>query len=356
MMGYSLANSNRLPGDQSVLLLEQFALAIEFGVPLHQVVDAMAESTPPGRQRRLFESISQRLHSASSDADKTSAHPQTSELAHCLPARLHPLLELGSRQGCLPQVLRTIGRQEASRQNLRRRLRTVLAYPAIVLGLLLALFVFISVVVVPPFAEIYYEFQLELPAATATMLSVSSAMPQLIGAATAIAAVVLLGSWWPPLRRWSHWLRTAVPLLGRAWIWSGHEQLAQQMGALTSLNLTIDQALLHAAEGQTDRYLAAEMRRLASRCRQGSSLGSAMACSRAFERSLTATVAAGEAEQALPEAWEDASQDYAKQLEMYTKFLARVTPPILAVFVASVLSGLVFALFMPLVSLIEFLS
>lgn len=336
--------------DYVAVLLEQLALSTKSQAPLDEVLLALSETIENDKSRALLASAAAEMQKEGSASDPTET------LSKVLPARLRPLLHLGARYGSLPQVLHALAQHETSRRNVRQRVRRVIAYPALVLGLLAILVVFLSLYVVPQFDELFVEFGLELPPATETVLECSRGAPLLIGYLAVFFFGVKLASSWKPTAPLMHWLRTAIPLVGRAWVWSSHEQFTSQMAALTNLNIPVDEALEVTARSLEDRHLALTTARLAEKCRDGSTLSESMRKSMHFEGSLSAMVTAAEPYNALPVALREASLEYRKQLERYGAFLARIVPPVLTVFVGAMLLGLCGVLFVPLVSLIENLS
>ncbi|MEN1678127.1 MAG: type II secretion system F family protein [Planctomycetota bacterium] len=334
------------PGEQTALLLENLAAIAEAQAPLGEALPMVAESIG---DRHLKQRIDAAL---AHNADQGAA----AVFGQLLPPRVTRLLDFGLGYGPLPEVLKSLAEQESQRSAIVRRIYRVLAYPTLVLVLLGALLFFLGTVVAPPFQEIFNEFELELPAATEAAMSLADMAPRVGVAVVGGLVAITLALLWPPTCRGVHWLRTSLPLLGRAWVWAGHEQFCSQMATLCRMGAPVDEALRHAAAGQRDRHIAGAIRGVGRRCQRGRTLGEAMADSRDFERTLTALVAAGESAAALPEAFDDAASEYRAQLDAYAVFLSRIVLPVVTVLVGVSVLGFVAAMFIPLVSLIENLS
>jgi len=226
----------------------------------------------------------------------------------------------------------------------------------LVLVLLTLVLTFEALFVIPPFVEIYEDFGLDLPVLTTWVLRIAEAFPlNLLYFAVMITVCFIIGISMSGTR-FFHWIRTAVPLFGRAWLWEGQHEFALLMANLTSQKITTQEALACSGDSLRDRNLARAARLASVRCEQGDSLSKSLSDSIHFDSMLTSLVAWGEAEQALPAAFREAAHMYQQQMESYLQFLRRVLPPLMLSVVALVLFFSVVALMIPMVELINGLS
>jgi type II secretory pathway component PulF len=245
---------------------------------------------------------------------------------------------------------------ETTRRKLRRQLRSVLLYPAIVVVMLVLIMAGGMMFLVPTLEKVYGDFGLTLPEATRAIIAVSHVAPWiLLGMLLAPLAYSLLIQL-PSLCRVMHWIRTGLPLIGRVWIWNAHHEFASILGALTAQRVVLADALQSTVASLHDANLARAARIAAAKCEAGAPLSRSLADSIHFDRTLTALVAWGETNDALPDALKQAADVYQDELTLHAGFLRRIMPPLLFAAVISFVMFVVVGLMIPLVDLINNLS
>ena len=149
------------------------------------------------------------------------------------------------------------------------------------------------------------------------------------------------------------WLRTALPGVGKLWIFSGHHELASILHALTRQRIPLDAALRCTVASLRDRNLARALRLAGVRAGRGAALGSSMAESIHFDPTLTSLVRWGESNDSLPDALQQACQHFEGELDLQATFLSRVLPPFLLVAVTGAIFCVVIGLMAPIVPLMR---
>jgi len=340
----------RLSAEAAGTLVEFLAEGVEHGVQLPEVFRALADDLPNRRLQAVARSLAAKIEEGETPEDALNS------LKSVLPTPMRRALVVGAKTGNLSGILTGLAESEIARRKMRRGLIQVLAYPLLVLGLLMLVLSFEALFVVPPFVEIYEDFDLDLPQLTTFVLRIAETFPfvllslAVIGLVGFVVGLQLVGT------RFVHWIRTAVPLFGRAWLWDGQHEFAMLMATLTGQKITIQEALACTGDSLRDRNLARATRLASIRCEQGDSLSKSLSDSIHFDSTLTSLVEWGEADQALPAAFREAAHTYQQQMDSYLQFLRRVLPPLMLSVVALVLFFSVAALFMPLVNLMSGLT
>jgi type II secretory pathway component PulF len=319
-------------------------------LPLDEVFLALADDVDSPKMRRVSVKLAEHLRRG---ADLPTA---MRSVQRDLPPYLQRALVASAAHGQTAAVIAGLAAHEVARRRIRRKLQSILLYPAIVVALLLAVVSGITMFPVRDFQDIYADFGLSLPKATEFVLTLGQVIPWVLAGLVSAALAYFALTLWPGAQRWLHWLRTGLPLLGRIWIWSGQHEFASVLGALAAQRVVMDDALACTVDSLSDRNLARAAQIVARKCREGATLVRGMSESIHFDPSLTALVGWGEVHDSLPAALRQATQTFEEELDAYASFLSRVVPPILFVSVMVVLGFIVMALFVPLVDLINNLS
>lgn len=336
--------------EQLSSLVQSVGAASAARVPLEVTLAALAEEQDDPRLAQVARRLSEQLQTGAT-IDQAVA-----SLGSQLPADVGGLLRAGVECGDLAGTVEKFAEQRIASQRARLRIRTAIAYPLLILAILVPLALFLSMFVIPMFKEMYVEFDLELPEVTKFLLVTADNLPVVI----VVLLVLVFGL--PVLLRLTggkwllHRVRGVTPLVGRLWTWSGQREFAAMLGSFLNLKLPLPSALAHTGEVLSDRNLALACRGLNARVEQGEPLSRSLAESIHFDRSLVALVAWGEQHGLLSEALRIAATVFDDRIDQHASVVRRLLPPVTMVVVAATALLVVMSLMLPLIKLIEGLS
>jgi type IV pilus assembly protein PilC len=319
-------------------------------VPLEVTLAALAEEKNDSRLADVAQQLASQLERGA------TVNQVLAGLDRQLPSDVIGLLRAGVDSGDLAGTFERFGQQRLATQRIDRRIRAAIAYPLIIIVILVPLLLFLSIFVIPMFGEMFEEFELDLPAITEMVLQTSKQLPMLIlGLLVFVFGIPLF------LRiiggRWLfHRVRTALPLLGRLWMWSGQREFAALLTSFLNLRLPMADAVAYTSDVISDRNLGRACRRAIRRLEMGQSLSGCLSRSIHFDRTLVALVAWGEQHGLLPEALNVATELFDDRIEQQASLVRRLLPPVTLVVVATMMFFVLVALMLPLVRLIEGLS
>src|SRR5213079_2919017 len=170
---HSRKKSTKVKETDLVLFTRQLSTMIEAGISLVQGLTALYEQSDPKRQRNLRHIISDvttRVQGGETFHEAISKHPRVFN-------RLFTsMVKAGETGGMLAEILdRLAGFLEASAR-LRKKIKSAMTYPVIVICIAFAITTFLIVKVVPIFGEIFQDFGSKLPAPTQFLIDVSDFM------------------------------------------------------------------------------------------------------------------------------------------------------------------------------------
>src|SRR6201988_2138483 len=153
-----------------VLFTRQLATMIEAGISLIQALTALYEQCDPRRQRNLREIISDvtaRVQGGETLHESISKHPRVFNRLYV------SMVKAGEAGGLLAEILdRLAGFLEASAR-LRKKIKSAMTYPVIVVCIAFGITTFLIVKVVPIFGQIFQDFGAKLPAPTQFLIDLS---------------------------------------------------------------------------------------------------------------------------------------------------------------------------------------
>src|SRR3954463_12761355 len=153
-----------------VLCTRQLSTMVEAGISLVQALTALYDQCDPKRQRALREVISDvttRVQGGETFNESIAKHPRVFDRLFV------SMVRAGEHGGLLAEILdRLAGFLEASAR-LRKKIKSAMTYPVIVICIAMAITTFLIVKVVPIFGEIFKDFGSKLPAPTQFLIDVS---------------------------------------------------------------------------------------------------------------------------------------------------------------------------------------
>jgi type II secretory pathway component PulF len=278
------------------------------------------------------------------------------QLERELPAEVQGLMRAGLESGDLAGTFERFTRERLVLQRIRGRIRAAIAYPLLITVILVPLLLFLSVWVIPVFGELFRDFELPLPPVTELILQTAEQVPGLVAGLLLVIVLVPLA-----LRvlggRWLfHRVRSATPVIGRLWMWSGQREFASMLASFLDLRLPMTTAVACTGEIMSDRNVARACRRVIDRLESGEPLSACLNHSIHFDRSLVALVGWGENNGVLPDALRIAADVFDDRTEQHATLLRRVLPPFTLVTVTTLMFFIIVGLVLPLIKLIEGLS
>ncbi len=222
-------------GNDQQVLRQRLATVLEKRDILAPALTAFAEELPPGRSRRELRELVTRLQSDATVEDFCGSDDRTASW----------LLLLGrgtSSHRLLSDLFDEAVREDESQSQWNR----ALIYPTCVFLGSLGVLLFLCVTLVPAFAEIFNDFELELPVMTVWLVGISGAMLRnpigfLFGFSAAVGALYLL---FQLLRIWGLPGRLGGLLTtGNSWQVTSVARFARQLAEALDAGLELPAAL-----------------------------------------------------------------------------------------------------------------
>lgn len=325
----------------------RLADGVDAGVPLDELFLALADDSESRQVRRVSRALTDRL--AAGD-DLPTAIASSAPL---LPPAFRRAVASVSDARQIAPLLRGMAAHQTARHRLRGRIRAAILYPLLVLSLLTLVVFALCFMVLPQFREMFLDWELELPLITKALLQFAEWSPWIAGVLIALLVVSIVLGLLPGTGRIVHWFRTSVPFAGQFWNYSAQHEFSSLLAELTGAGLPLDDALHCTSQSLRDRNLARASRIIARKHEAGIALSQGIAESLHFDRALAGLVSWGEANNDLPAALRQAAVHFEQEIDQLTAFLRRVAPPMLYVGVLSVMFLFIFALIVPLGSIMN---
>lgn len=323
----------------------QFATMIDAGLSLLRALAVLSEQTDRPELARILTQVR---------ADVEEGGSLSSALAeHDVFPRLYvAMVRAGETAGTLDTILMRIATALETEAALRRRIRTALTYPAVILVLALLLTVVMLIFIVPTFVGLFTSLGGELPLPTRIVLALSTLVRRLW-------PLLLLG----PIVAWQVWIRARrrpdialaldrltlrAPVFGTLFQRVALARFARTFGVLLGAGVPILGALDVAGDTIGNRVLANALNDVKSAVREGDSIAEPLAAHPVFPPMIVQMIAVGEETGTTDEMLSRIADFYDSEVEALTDSLTATIEPLMIAVLGGLVGSIIVALYLPM--------
>lgn len=341
----------RLSAEEAEELLRRIAELTRSGLDLPSGLRAAAQDCPQPRLAGALRAVAE---------DLGAGQPPETVLSSArlrLPSSLAALAAAAVHSGHCGLVLGELLDLKENLADLRREIRSALAYPLWMLAATVATSLLILNAVVPTFGQMFTEFALPLPASTEGLLWLSaSGQWLLLGWLGVFALLALAARFCLPWPLWCR-IRGAIPVVGPIFLWSAAAEFARLVSLLLEYDLPLPQAIRMAADSSSDGEITVAGRRAAIALEQGTAASAVFEQeAQTFPLSFVPFVRLGERTGGMAESFSALSEVLLERVCSRANMIRALAPPLVFLSIAVVGIGLPLALFSPMMALIQGLS
>jgi type IV pilus assembly protein PilC len=340
-----------------VLFTRQLATMIEAGISLVQALTALYEQCDPKRQRNLryiISDVTTRVQGGETFHDSVGKHPRVFNRLFV------SMVKAGEAGGLLAEILdRLAGFLEASAR-LRKKVKSAMTYPVIVICIALLITTFLLVKVVPIFGEIFKDFGAKLPPPTQFLIDLSDFIRGewyflILGVGAAIFGVRAFLRSKRGKELWDRW-RLKLPVFGPLGLKICMSRFARTFAQLIRSGVPILEVLDIVGATSGNSVIETSIRSVAQDVETGDNLSIALSKRPIFPPMLLRMVSAGEATGKIDAMLEKMADFWDEEIEAMLDALTSLIEPMLIVFLGVIVGGIVIAMFLPIFKLNEIVS
>ena len=171
-------------GNARAAFYREISALLKAGLPLAQSLEILIDAPETGLNRIVLAALRDQIRDGTSFADSLRQHAQevrSYELA---------AVDVGERAGTLGLILERLAGFMEGQEALKERIQTALIYPAVVLMLTILVAILMLGIMIPRFAKMFADTQMELPFITRCVLS--SGQYVLVGAVLVPVVMICL--------------------------------------------------------------------------------------------------------------------------------------------------------------------
>ncbi len=341
----------RLGSMEFLVFNQQLATLLKAGIPILQSLELLQRTQSTAYFREVLSRVLEDVKSGVSLSDAFGAQGGVFPKLYCA------TVLAGERAGELVSVLHRFIHHQQMLEGVRRRVKSALTYPIVLLSLSFALIVVLVTYVIPRFAAFYLGFSADLPLITKVLVGGSTFIQKnLVYIVGGMLLAYLLARRWlrseSGLTAIDHG-KLKVPFVGRVFHLFGLSQFVRSLGTLIAGGTPLVNALEIASGTVTNRAIGAPLVRVAGRVREGQPLWSSLEATGLFPELSIAMVQVGEATGALEGMLANVSQFYDETIEVRLAQVVSLIEPAVLVIMGGVVATLLLSVYYPMFTLMQ---
>jgi type IV pilus assembly protein PilC len=328
------------------------ATLIEAGMPLLRGLRLLQEQEENREMRRVIGDLARGIESGESFAEALASHPKVF-------ARLYiNMVKAGELSGALELTLRRLAEFMEKAERIKGKVRAALFYPCAVLFVATAVLGVMVAFVIPRFKLVFDDLMngVPMPPFTSFIFNLSEAVQRhLLTIAICVGGLIALFQLALRTKR-GRWLfdhsKLRAPLLGSVFRKAAISRFARTLGTLSGSGVPVLQALTILKETAGNVVVRKVIATVHDQVKEGEAIAPTLRASKVFPAMVAGMVDVGEQTGALPEMLAKIADKCDEDIDNATTALTSLLEPIMLVFLAIVVGGIVIAMFLPLIDII----
>lgn len=327
---------------------QQLLTLLKAGLPILGSLDLLIKRQKDGHFRSLLANVRERVKGGEMLSEAFAAQ-------HVFPRIYTTTLMAGEKSGNMDEVLtRYIGFQRLA-LTFKKKLIVSLVYPTLLITVVTCMLVFLVTYVVPQFARLYQDLNAQLPAITLFMLNIGTHAQRYapIGIIGLIVFVLLLWRW----KASDHGAETidrallSLPLVGDILLKHQVATFSRMLSTLLAGGMPLVPCLETAGASMSSRKILLGVQEAVVRVREGQTLAKSLEDQKMFPELSVEMIEVGESTGALPSMLNSVAEFYEEDVQTALGAAMALIEPVILIFMAVVVGGILISLYLPIFSL-----
>jgi type IV pilus assembly protein PilC len=313
----------------------------------------LGEECPNPKLKRALEEINSDVQQGTSLSDSMRKHPS------CFDNLYVSLVQAGEVGGVLDEVLNRLAKLLEDLNRLQNQIKSAMAYPVVVSILATVIFVAMTVFLLPTFAEIFEQFDAELPLFTQIMLQISKFLRQPLNWVLMVAVIVIAGIVYrryyatPAGRRTMDRFFLKMPLFGDLVQKTATARFCRTFGALSRSGVPILTSMEIVRDTAGNQVISDAIDEARTEIQTGGMISLALQQHRVFPVMAIQMISIGEETGELDQMLMKVADFYEDEVEQAVKALTSIMEPLMIIVLGAMVGSILISMYLPMFKIME---
>lgn len=332
------------------LITRQLATLLAAGIPLEEVLTAVAEQTEKPQAKGLILAVRSKVMEGHTLANAMRDFPRAFSNLYCA------TIAAGEKSGHLDKVLERLADYTEQQSYMRQKIKNALIYPAIMVLVSLGIVGFLLEYVVPKMVAVYSDTGQTLPGITVFLIGLSNGL-KAYGIYLLIALVIAIYFYQralannATLREKVHRFCLRLPIIGNAIKTVNTARFSRTFAILSSAGVSIIEAMTISAQLITNIPIRVAVEEAAGHIREGANIHLALKKTHYFPPMSIHLIASGEASGQLEPMLERAATNQDNDIKQLIETTLTLFEPAIILIMGAVVLFIVLAILLPIFQL-----
>ena len=346
--GGSLFGKKKVKVEDILIFSKQFATMVKAGLPILQVLAMLRDQLENQGIKDVVEDIRKSLEGGLNLSRCFEKYPQHFDNVYV------NLIKAGEASGKLDVFLLKIVDSLEKKEKIKKKIKSALMYPSIMFTVAIVVSAFMLIKVVPVFAGMYDGMGIELPAATATIMSMSDFLRGTGGKVIFFGGLIIFfGFRFITKRnaairyRW-HKQVLKLPVFGDMILKSLLARISLILGNLSAAGVNLLESLEIAKSVSNNDVVTEAIENVKKGVFYGDTLTTLFLKDPLFPPTFSQLISVGEQTGQLDEMFNSVSAYYEEEFDTTVDNMSSLIEPIMIVFMGVMIGGLMIAMYSPI--------
>ena len=336
------------------IFTRQFATMINAGLPLVQCLDILSRQLEKPMFRDITKKVMTDIEGGATLSESLRKHPKPFDELYV------NMVNAGEAGGILDTILMRLAEYIEKIETLKRKVKSALMYPAVVLFVAVGATLFMLMFIIPTFAKMFADFGAELPMPTRIVLGASNLIRGWWWAMLAAAIGTVIG-----LKRYyatdggKHKIDAFMlkfPIIGDVLRKGSVARFTRTLGTLVSSGVPILDGLEITAKTAGNVIVQDAVMAARASIREGDTISNPLRGSSVFPPMVVQMITVGEETGALDEMLTKIADFYDEEVDSAVDALTSVIEPVMIVFMGAIVGGMVVAMYLPIFRMVNVIA
>jgi type IV pilus assembly protein PilC len=332
-----------------LIFCKQFATMLRAGLPVLNTLTMLDQQTTAPGMKKVIVSIKTDLESGNALSKCFEKHPKVFDVV------VVNLIKAGEASGKLDTFLEKIVVSLEKREKIKAQIKSALFYPGVLLSVAVLVSCFMLIKVVPVFVDMYDGMGVEIPAATAAIMTASDFMSSPTGGGLMFVLIFLfillmkyLIKKFYTVRKAFHKFSLVIPVFGVLIRKSILAKVSLVLGNLNQAGVDLIESIDIAKSVTTNTIVVEALENIKKGVFSGETLTKLFNEEKVFPPTFSQLISVGEQTGSLDEMFGSVASYYEEEFDTAVANLASLIEPIMIVFMGITIGGLMIAMYAPI--------
>lgn len=327
----------------------QFSTMINAGLPVLQCLAIIADQASNPTFKSIIGQIKDDIGSGGNLSDSMAKHPKVFDELYC------NMIKSGEIGGVLDTILERLSIYLEKAEALKRKVKSAMMYPVIVVSVAVLVIIFLMVKVIPTFQSVFESFGKELPPLTQVVVNISLFLQAYWYTIPVVVGGLIFGiktaNKTEKGRFFIDGVLLKLPVFGELAKKSAVAKFSRTLGTLLKSGVPILEALETVAKTAGNKVIEDIINGARASIREGQGMTEPLKKGGIFPPMVLQMVSVGEETGKIDEMLMRAGDFYEEEVDTAVEGLSSILEPIIIVFLGGSIGIIVVAMFMPMFEL-----